>query len=177
MATQPQVSVTSPIHPAIERAKLVLFRPFDLGKWFTIGFCAWLARLTQGGFSGSTWKLPRQHPSWQSPWHEGFAEANWQQARGWVTENFYWILPVAIVLVGLGLVLWVLFTWLGSRGDFMFLHCVAQNRAEVAALTCVEHVLTRANALYYLPDGRDVHCHGVRPVPLVARRSLMITIG
>ncbi|HXO21286.1 MAG TPA: hypothetical protein VOA87_15335, partial [Thermoanaerobaculia bacterium] len=133
MATQPQVSVTSPIHPAIERAKLVLFRPFDLGKWFTIGFCAWLARLTQGGFSGSTWKLPRQHPSWQSPWHEGFAEANWQQARGWVTENFYWILPVAIVLVGLGLVLWVLFTWLGSRGDFMFLHCVAQNRAEVAA--------------------------------------------
>jgi hypothetical protein len=41
--------------------------------------------------------------------------------------------------------------------------------AEVAALACVEYVLARANALYYLPDGRDVHCHGALPVPLVAR--------
>jgi len=43
------------------------------------------------------------------------------------------------------------------------------HRAEVAARTCVEHVLARANALHYLPDGRDVHCHGALPVPLVAR--------
>jgi len=27
----------------------------------------------------------------------------------------------------------MLFTWLHSRGEFMFLHCVAVNRAEVAA--------------------------------------------
>ncbi|HKI68970.1 MAG TPA: hypothetical protein VKA67_05235, partial [Verrucomicrobiae bacterium] len=27
--------------------------------------------------------------------------------------------------------LWVLFTWLNSRGKFMFLHCVALNKAEV----------------------------------------------
>ena len=31
----------------------------------------------------------------------------------------------------LGLILWVVFTWLNSRGKFMYLHCVALNRAEV----------------------------------------------
>ena len=52
MTTQPaNVSVTLPISPAIERVKLLLFRPFDLGKWFAIGFCAWLATLGQHGFS------------------------------------------------------------------------------------------------------------------------------
>ena len=50
----------------------------------------------------------------------------------------------------------------------------AQNRdhrAEIAPLTCVEHVLARAGALHYLPDGRDVHRHGALPIPLVARLS------
>ena len=56
----------------------------------------------------------------------------------------------------------------------------AQNRnycAEVAALTCIEHVLARTDALYYLPDGRDVHCHGALPVPLVARLSWVVIVG
>src|SRR5436309_4649074 len=55
MATQPaQVSVTSPIEPALEWTKRLLFRPFDLGKWFTLGFCAWLAYLGQGGLNGGS---------------------------------------------------------------------------------------------------------------------------
>ena len=36
---------------AIDRRKRLLFRPFDLGKWFTIGFCAWLAQLGEAGFN------------------------------------------------------------------------------------------------------------------------------
>jgi hypothetical protein len=46
--------------------------------------------------------------------------------------NLYWIGPLIAVLVLVGLALWVLFTWLNSRGKFMFLHCVALNTAEVA---------------------------------------------
>ena len=33
-----EISVAEPVSPALERVKLVLFRPFDLGKWFVIGF-------------------------------------------------------------------------------------------------------------------------------------------
>jgi len=40
-----RISVIDPITPAIERVKEMLFRPFDLRRWFVIGFCAWLAYL------------------------------------------------------------------------------------------------------------------------------------
>ena len=36
------ISVALPISPAMDRVKRVLFQPFDLGKWFMIGFGAWL---------------------------------------------------------------------------------------------------------------------------------------
>jgi hypothetical protein len=46
--------------------------------------------------------------------------------------NLYWIAPLAVAVVVFCLALWVLLTWLHSRGEFMFLHCVAVNRAEIA---------------------------------------------
>jgi hypothetical protein len=46
-----EISVTEPLTLAYDRVKLILFQPFELGKWFTIGFCAWLAGLGErGGF-------------------------------------------------------------------------------------------------------------------------------
>ncbi|HLX94273.1 MAG TPA: hypothetical protein VKU37_00855 [Verrucomicrobiae bacterium] len=50
VSTHPrEISVAEPVSPALEQVKRVLFRPFDLGKWFTIGFCAWLAQLGESG--------------------------------------------------------------------------------------------------------------------------------
>lgn len=48
------LSVIDPISPSIERTKQILFRPFDLGKWFLLGFTAFLATLGQGGGSFPT---------------------------------------------------------------------------------------------------------------------------
>jgi hypothetical protein len=136
MAPPPtQVSVTAPIRPAIERARHLLFRPFDLAKWFTLGFCAWLAHLGEGGFSGGY--SPRFSssrgfsPVPSLPDLHGAGE-RWEQIRDEVTRNLYWIVPLAVALAAFILVLSVLMMWLSSRGEFMFLHCVALNRAEVA---------------------------------------------
>jgi hypothetical protein len=46
--------------------------------------------------------------------------------------NLDWIIPVAVMLVLFVVALWLLVLWLNSRGKFMFLHCVALDRAEVA---------------------------------------------
>src|SRR5688500_14349967 len=43
------ISITDPIERAIKRAKLITFGPFNLGKWFTLGFIAFLATLDEGG--------------------------------------------------------------------------------------------------------------------------------
>jgi len=47
-------------------------------------------------------------------------------------ENLHWIIPVAVVVTIIGIVIWLAVIWLSSRGRFMFLHCVAHNKAEVS---------------------------------------------
>jgi hypothetical protein len=42
------VSVADPINQAIERTRRMLFKPFNAGKWFTFGSCAFLAQLGEG---------------------------------------------------------------------------------------------------------------------------------
>ena len=116
------VSVIDPVSPAIERARVMLFKPFDMRKWFVIGFCAWLAYLGSGGGNGGGGGRGGGPPDV----HEGFG-----QAKEFVVENLAWIIPVALTVVVLIIVLWLVFTWLSSRGRFMFLHCVAENKAEV----------------------------------------------
>lgn len=123
-AEQPTtISVLDPLTPAFERVKTVLFRPFDLGRWFTIGFCAWLAYL--GGGGGGSGGGPR----WNA--HRGEAGQAFHQAKEFMLDNMFWIVPVAVIAVILIIAVSLLITWLSSRGRFMFLHCVAENKAEV----------------------------------------------
>jgi len=123
----PNISVIAPITPAIERVKVILFRPFDLKKWFVIGFCAWLAYLGRGG-GGANFNLRGRYGIEDQP--ADFREAL-NQAKEYIANNLHWIIPVVVIAAAVGIALWVLFTWLSSRGQFMFLHCVAQNKAEV----------------------------------------------
>jgi hypothetical protein len=118
-------SVTLPVGQAIDRVKQLLFRPFDASKWFVIGFCAWLAYLGQGG--GSGFHVPGGNHA-----HDADLRQALERARDYVQENLYWIVPVAIVVIVLGLLLGVVLTWLRSRGEFMFLHCVARDKAQIA---------------------------------------------
>lgn len=125
MTTQPPtVSVTTPIGQAIDQVRRVLFQPFDLGKWFVIGFCAWLAHLGDQGFNGS-------FNFGSGRGGRGGTRQTLERTKDYVLDNLDWILPLVAVLVVLGLALWLVFTWVNSRGKFMFLHCVALNKAEV----------------------------------------------
>ena len=127
-----EISVTEPVSPALERVKTMLFKPFDPGKWFTIGFCAWLAFLGEGGggrinsgFNNNV-NIGNQNQAGESFRH------GYHQARDYVLNNLAWIVPAAVAAVLLLLALWLLILWLSSRGRFMFLHCVALDKAEVS---------------------------------------------
>ncbi len=117
------IGVITPVGQAIDRVKQVLFRPFDLSRWFIIGFGAWLAGLGQRG--GYNFRLP-------SGGHGNTdIHADIERACEYVTANLTWIVPLAVVIVAFLFCLGLLVLWLSSRGEFMFLHCVALNRAEV----------------------------------------------
>lgn len=119
------VSVIDPISLAIERVRNMLFRPFDLTKWMTIGFCAWLATLGENGFSGGNFNSP-------SHGHGKDIHREVEELKVFVMANLNWIIPLAVVLVIFCIALGIVFLWLNSRGQFMFLHCVALDVAEVA---------------------------------------------
>jgi hypothetical protein len=126
-----EISVTEPVSPALERVKTMLFKPFDLGKWFTIGFCAWLAFLGEGGGGGGFNNAFNNNNSNNSGSAGDSLRHGYHQARDYVLDNLDWIVPVAAAAVILLLALWLLILWLKSRGQFMFLHCVALDKAEV----------------------------------------------
>lgn len=122
-----RVSVIDPITPAIDRVKVMLFKPFELRKWFVVGFCAWLAYLGSGGGGGGpSYNFPHEPHEQKAQIAEGV-----NTAKEYLWDNLYWIIPVvvivAVVIIGIGL----LIAWLNSRGKFMFLHCIAGNKSEV----------------------------------------------
>ncbi len=121
-----EINVVEPVSPAFERVKLMLFRPFDLGKWFVIGFCAWLAFLGEGGGAGFHGPGGGQGGSGEDL-RQAFAHA-----RDFVLSNLGWLVPLVAAVAILGLAILLLVLWLNSRGKFMFLHCVALNKAEVS---------------------------------------------
>jgi hypothetical protein len=132
------ISVIDPVSTAIEKTKEILFKPFDLGKWFVIGFCAWLAYLGEGGGGGGGGNY--NFPNKQQTAHD------LNSAKEFVLENLPIVISVSAAIVFVIIVLTVLFIWLRSRGKFMFLHCVALNVAEVKVPW--EKYASHANSLF-----------------------------
>lgn len=123
------ISIVEPVGKAFDWTLQVLFRPLNPGKWFTIGFCAWLAFF---GESGGGFNFPGGGGRGGHGGRSGDFRAELERAQDYLVGNLYWIIPVVVVVILVALALMVLFIWLSSRGKFMFLHCVAQNKAEVS---------------------------------------------
>jgi len=113
-------SVTDPVGQAIDWTARVLFKPFDIGKWFVLGFCAWLAWIGQGGGSSGNWDIPGDDR------HMGT-----EAAKDWLWANLALVIVIVAVLVLFIVGLVVLLTWLSSRGKLMFLDGVVHNRGAV----------------------------------------------
>ncbi len=118
-----KVEIFEPFGAAYEAMKRILFRPFDIGKWFIIGFAAFLSGAWGGGFgfnpvgksfntyarsaTGNTGNVTHQFPSW------------------------FW--PAMIGLFAIGAVIALGLMWIVSRGRFVFTDCVVRNRGAIVA--------------------------------------------
>lgn len=143
--TQPRpISIIEPIGAAIEKTKQILFQPFDLAKWFAIGFCAWLAALGDGGGGGNgNYNFNFGN---QSSGGCGDFQHEIHNLKDVVLANLPIIISVSIAIVLVVVVLALVFMWLRSRGQFMFLHCVAENKGEVVLPW--KRYATQANSLF-----------------------------
>ena len=122
------ISVTAPISRALERTQTILLRPFSLEKWFVMGFCAFLAGLARVGVPDLEVLFRKQLPPPFAP-GRGLPPELAQQMADFAALMAQ-LVPGATVAI---LILWPLFKWFGSRGDFMLLDDVVHDRAAVTA--------------------------------------------
>ena len=114
--TEPKIEIFKPFGEAFELMKRILFQPFDVKKWFVIGFAAWLANLGGGGFN-----------------YQYNRREDVQKLNEVISQIPHPILVAGVcVLVSLVLVLIVLFAWLRARGCFMFIDCIVKDRGAIA---------------------------------------------
>jgi len=131
------IGYAEPTSRAFEGMSRILFRPFDLGKWFVLGFTAWLAGLLDGGSSTSFGGGPTGGGG-ESGSDGGVsdpAEAleEWgRRGLEWFQENQGLVLGVGGILLVLGIAVWLALLWVSSRGKFLFLDSVVHDRARVA---------------------------------------------
>ncbi len=120
------ISVIDPIGSAFKRVGLVLFKPFDLRKWFVLGFCAWLAHLGEGGAHFNVGGNYGGDGGGPSPIGEAFAEA-----VEWAEEHLTLVISVGVAVLLLLIAIGLVLSWLRARGKFMFLDGVVRNRGAV----------------------------------------------
>jgi len=106
--------------------KKILFQPFDIGKWFVIGFAAFLANLSGGlnfnfnlrGFKDANWNVSSFSGSIYQP---STSDGAWA----------LWVIPLIVAVAVLILAFAVLLLWLGARGRFIFTDCIVKNRGAI----------------------------------------------
>ncbi|MCH8342942.1 MAG: hypothetical protein IH983_03040 [Planctomycetes bacterium] len=116
------LSVTNPIGAALDRTKRILFKPFDIGKWFVLGFCAFLAYLGQGAGGGAP-------PGGGG----GGGGPSGAEVVDWIKANLGVVIAVVLIVLIVMLMIGLLILWVRSRGKFMFLDGVVHNRGAVVA--------------------------------------------
>ncbi len=116
--TGPEIQIFKPFGEAFELMKKILFQPFELKKWFIIGFAAWLANLGGGG-GAFNYRYNRRE--------------DFQKLNETISQIPHSVLVTGIcALIAVVLLLVVLFAWLRARGRFMFIDCIVENRGAIA---------------------------------------------
>jgi hypothetical protein len=135
------INFTRAFDTAWERMVIILFRPFDLGKWLIIGLSTFLAGLIYGGngFNGSfNFNSPDQSIS-----NKQLSGPN-NLLNGWSSVKVHSTLShvltgmqvgfIVILIIGVflfALVIGLLMCWLGARGQFLLLDNIVRNRGSV----------------------------------------------
>jgi hypothetical protein len=137
--------VTESMGPAWETMKRILFRPFNIGTWFSFGFLFFLQSCMEGGGGGNNLRVPdmsrlkslgrHTHDTGTSDndiagvahhlWHGLFGHA----ADGSAFSDTGLIVMVAVIAVMVAVPIVILMYWLGTRGQMMAIRAVAMGQA------------------------------------------------
>lgn len=118
-----QIQIIAPFKAALEWMKMMLFQPFDLAKWLTIAFAAFLA-----GHWSNNFQVTR---------FGNMSQWNYRFQRNGVTPDGFsdiqpWLIALIAGLVLFGLIIGIVLAWVSARGRFLFTDCIVKNRGAIA---------------------------------------------
>jgi len=113
-----------PLGQAWNRMKTALFRPFNIHKWFVVGFNAFLAGMMEASNGGGGARFGKEGH------FDEFIHFP-QTAWAWLVGHPLWAWLILFGTV-VALVVAVVLTWVSSRGVFMFLDNVVRDKVEIA---------------------------------------------
>ncbi|MDP9099738.1 MAG: hypothetical protein M3N48_12220 [Verrucomicrobiota bacterium] len=120
--TAAQIEILAPFGAAFEWMKAMLFRPFDLVRWLTIAFAAFISG-SWGSGANFRWKQwSRGDWSYRFHRHGDFSDGSIPA----------WLIALIVVGVLLAIVLAFVWLWVTARGRFIFTDCIVKNRAAIA---------------------------------------------
>lgn len=128
------IDFTRAFDSAWERMLVILFRPFDLGKWFTIGFSAFLAGFLQGGngFNSSFNTNDFTKPSGSQTSNYSLPDFNSSITQAFSGLQLGMIIAIGVVVFVFVMAFIVALYWLGARGQFLLLDNIVRNRGAIA---------------------------------------------
>ncbi len=145
------INFTRAFDSAWERMLVILFRPFDLGKWFVVGFSAFLAGFLQGGNGFNNFNFNTNDFSKLNG--NQAANPSWDQIHSSLANVFSGLELGMIIFLGVIIFIFfmafiVLLYWLGARGQFLFLDNIVRNRGAIAWPW--QHYARQGNSLFLL---------------------------
>ena len=120
--TPAKIEILAPFGAAFDWMKAMLFRPFDLVRWLTIAFAAFITG-SWGSGANFRWKQwSRGNWSYRMHRYGDFSD-------GSIPE---WLIALIVVGVLFAIVLAFVWLWVTARGRFIFTDCIVKNRAAIA---------------------------------------------
>ena len=117
-----RMTIMGAFDPAIQQMRRMLFQPFDLAVWFSLGVIIFLDQLGRGGSGGSSFNYRGGGGGGNGNFDLG---GSMQQARDWVMSNLPIVLTFGVFILIVVIAFVVLLLWLSSRGQVMFVRSVA----------------------------------------------------
>ena len=123
--TTPKMRPIYALDFAVDRTREFLFRPFNFTRWISIGVIIFLESLVMGSGGCGLRNYRSDYDDVKSMGDPDNLREMVNQGTAFVQENIVLIVSIGAIILLFVLAFTVLFVWLGSRGQLMFIRAVA----------------------------------------------------